>query len=550
MLFFSRNKPLALVAVVAFSVAATASHAQDTLLGAPSQQPMVDEPITVEPGQALNESISSDQPEIAGTAIETVSAEAAGLVGAQATGLPTNMWAGTSGPAALAAVDSAQPSELWRVNALLRRVLVSGAVPPEKADGLLARRAAALLRFGAAEEAASLAGVAGTAADPGLRRVGAEADLIIGRGDAICKSTAVLPENLPAQDPDGFWTTLRGYCLAKSGDPLAAVAIGAMREIGGVDPIDAELLEAIVDKGLRDYVTTPPADQLTPLRIAMLRALGRPVGELVDGAPLPMLAGLFALESTPARGAVLAAERLEAAGSISTETLVELYVLHADEIGDGPVGARARAVRDALKVNDAKAVGSVLLKSAEDGGVEAFTTRARALAPVAAKLPASAANGLGAEAYAIRDSLLLDGRIRAAGRWSDAQGPRSPLDTADTNALFAIADAAWPGIWQREWGDALRARAVEGDENARRALGALAGFEIGPGPELPSEGPLAAAREGRVAEAVFGIAAAMSAESPPSARSLDTMIRTLRAAGLDADARAIAIEVMLKARWR
>ena len=544
-MFSSKNK-FALI----LCFAAGSAFAQDTTFGLPSATELPNEPITVEPGQGLLNNGPVVDTGISATEIGAATTQAAGLVAAQRTGIPETMWQGTSGPAAIAAVDSAEPSELWRVNALIRRALVAGAIPPEDADGLLARRAAALLRFGAAEEAASLAGVAGTAANPELRRVGAEADLIIGRGDAICKSTAILPENLPATDPDGFWTSLRGFCLAKSGDPLAAVAIAAMREVGGVDATDAELLEAMVDKGLAEYIDTPPGAELTPLRIAMLRALGRPVGELVDTAPLKMLAGLFALESTPARSAVLAAERLEAAGSISTEALVDLYVRNADGLGDDAVGQRAKSVRDAIQSNDAASIGGFLIKTAEVQGAESFTRMARAFAPLAAQLPPSAANGMGAAGYAIRDSLLLDGRIRAAGRWSDAQGPRSLLDTADTNALFAIADAAWPGQWQREWGDALRGRALEGDENARRALGALAGFEIGPGPKLPSEGYLAAALEGRVAEAIFGGADAISNDNPPSARTIDTLIRALRAGGLDSDARAIAIEAMLKARWR
>ena len=543
-MFFSKSKLAVFLCFVA-----TPGLAQETVLGLPTAQPLANEPITVEPGQGLLDSGSVDEG-IAATEIGTATPEAAGLVGAIASGLPETMWQGTSGAAALAAVDTARPSSLWRVNALIRRALVSGALPPEDAEGLLTRRAAALLRFGAAEEAASLAGVAGSAANLELRRVGAEADLIIGRGDAICKSTAILPKNLPTEDPDKFWTTLRGFCLAKSGDPLAAVAIAAMREVGGVDPQDAELLEAMVDEGLADFIPTPRGEDLTPLRIAILRALGRPVGELVEAAPLNMLAGLFALESTPPRAAVIAAERLEAAGSLSTKALVDLYVLNADQLGNDAVGARAKSVRDAIAKSDAASIGNFLIQTAQTQGAESYTRMARALAPLAATLPPSAANGMGAAGYAIRDALLLDGQIRAAGQWSDAQGPRSLLDTADTNALFAIADPAWPGIWQREWGDALRQRARDGDENARRALGALAGLKIGPGPDLPNEDYLAAGREGRIAEAIFGASAAISAENPPTARTIDKMIRALDAGGLSGDARAIAIEAILKARWQ
>ena len=197
-----------------------------------------------------------------------------------------------------------------------------------------------------------------------LKRVGAEADLIIGREDQLCKSGVADPDKTPKDDPDGFWATLRGYCLARSGDPLAAVAIAAMQEIGKVDPEDAALLEAIVDKDLAEYIPNPAAEKLTPLRIAMLRRLGRSVGLMADRAPLSMIAGLFALESTTPKGAVQAAERLEAAGSISTKTLVDLYIRHADALGDGALGQRAKAVRDALKAPDANRIGNLLLSTA------------------------------------------------------------------------------------------------------------------------------------------------------------------------------------------
>lgn len=542
------SSPLSKALFVAAAAIALPAHAQETALGAPSAVPLPNEPITVGPSESLVRSEGFGE-SIAAAPIDAPSSGAAGLVGAGQIGLPTDMWRGTDGARAISLIDAAQPSNLWRANALLRRTMIAGAEPPENAEGLLARRAAALLRFGAPEEAASLAGAAGADADLGLRRVGTEADLIIGREDALCKSGVADPDTAPEDDPEGFWATLRGYCLARSGDPLAAVAIAAMQEIGKVDPDDAALLEAIVDKELAEYIPNPAAEKLTPLRIAMLRRLGRSVGLMADRAPLSMIAGLFALESTSPKGAVQAAERLEAAGSISTKTLVDLYIRHADALGNDALGQRAKAVRDALKSPDAGRIGNLLLSTAQTQGAETFTRLARALAPVAATLPPETAQGLGPAAYAIRDSLLLGGKIAAAGRWSDAQGPRAPADQADTNALFAVADATWPGGWQREWGDLLRQRASQGDENARRSLAALAGFEIGPGPRLPNEGFLKAAREGRTAEAIFGAMQEIGMNAPASARSLDTTIRALRAVNLDADARAIAIEVMLKARW-
>ena len=543
----SRGAPTArraLALSVTLGWLASPALAQQVPLGQPSAIPVADEPITVAPTPGLRAPDGFGVP-IDGTSLDAPSAEAAGLLGTQALGLPADMWTGSTAADALAAVRGVEPTWLWRVNALLRRTLVAGALPPEGADGLLAERAAALLRFGAAEDAAKLTGAAGNIDADALRRASAEADLLIGREKEVCDRLALLK----GEDVDGFLATLRGYCLARAGDPLAPVAVAAMRELGRVDPLDAELLEAIVDESLREYVATPPAQELTPIRIAMLRRLGRSVSTMADQAPLKMLAGLYALESTSPDAAVKAAERLEAAGSIPTRTLVELYALHVDDLNDPVLRERAATVSEMLEQPDARRIGAALLKAARERGPQAFARMARLLAPVAATLPASDAGGLGPEGYAIRDALLLSGKIAQAGRWSDAQGPKPPADEADSAALLAIADRNWPGGWRREWGDALRDRARQGDENARRALGALAGFGIGPGPELPSEGYLGAAREGRVAEAIFGVASALNAEKPPSARTLDTTIRALRDAGLEADARAVAIEAMLLGRW-
>lgn len=524
------------------------SVVETTVLGAPSTVELPNEPITVAPTTGLRDDSGFGE-SIAAAPIDAPSSAAAGLVGAGELGLQPDMWRGTDAKTAIAAVNAAQPSHLWRVNALLRRALIAGAEPPDNADDLLAARASALLRFGAAEDAASLLSAAGADADLALKRTGAEADLLIGREDSLCKSGLADADTAPEDDPDGFWATLRGYCLARSGGPLAAVAIEAMRELGNVNPDDAALLEAIVDEDLAEFIPNPPASNLTPMRIAMLRRLGRTVETMAETAPLATIAGLYALESTSPEGAVRAAERLEAAGTISTKRLVDLYIRHADALEGSALGRRAIFIRDALKAPEARSMGEFLAQTARQDGADAFTQVARALAPVAATLPPEQAQGIGPAAYAIRDALLLGGKILEAGRWADAQGPRVGLELADNNALFAIADANWPGGWLREWGDELRGRAAAGDENARRTLAALAGFKIGPAPRLKIEGFLEAADNDRVAETVFLSMSALDSERPVSAKTLDSVIRALIAVGLRDDARAIAIEAMLKSRW-
>jgi hypothetical protein len=538
--------------LIAALLTGTAFPAVAQTLGLPTTIESPGEPVTVEPTtiEPLTGAASgSFDEEIGSTSLDAPSVEAAGLAGAGALGLPADMWDGTGPEKAFALVEDARPTKLYSVNRLVRRALVAGATPPEGADGLLAARAQALIRFGAAEEASSLAGAAGRDLDDDLRRTRSEAALIVGRDEILCDKDILDPAAPLAEDTDNFWVTLRAYCLAQTGDPLAPVAINAMVELGSVDPVDAPLLEALVDESLIDFIPVPHASMLTPLRIAMLRSLGRANQPFVQSAPLPMIAGLFALESTGSKGALIAAERLEAVGAIETKTLRDLYISLADDV-DGAIGARAKAVRDADKSPDARAMGNALIASARSDGTGGFSQLGRVMAPFAARLPAADAAGLGAAGYALRDSMLLGEFVREASAWSAAQGAQSPTERADVAAVLAIADPTRAGDWTRAYGDALRERTRGGDEHARRALASLAGFDIALRPNLPIDGYLKAAEDGKTAETVLSAAAAIGKEDPPTARTLDTLIRALRAVGLTEDARRIAIEAMLTERWR
>ena len=545
----SRTTDPMLRAALAVLLCTGAAHAQEFQLGLPSAVQDDAEPVTVAPSEGYGSVGSGFGSDIDSVSLEAPSVEAAGLAGAGTLGLGQGMWGTTPGPRAIALIDGVTPTALHSVNRLVRRVLVAGATPPEDSDGLLAARARALTRFGAAEEAASLAGAAGS--DPGLplRRARAEAALIVGRDETLCE-TQVLGGSQPvAQESDRFWPALRAYCLARTGDPLAAVAVNAMVELGSVDPTDAPLLEALIDESLIDYVPVPHASSLTPLRVAMLRSMGRANRPAIDSAPLPAVAGLFALESTGARGALVAAERLEAVGAIDTKILRELYDSYADDV-DGPLGARAKAVRAARTEPDARAIGDALLAAARTSGPGGFAQLARVLAPAAAKVAPRAAADLGAAGYALRDAMLLGGFAAEAGAWSDAQGTKTPAEQADIAAVMAVADPARAGGWTREHGDALRLRTRGGDEHARRALASLAGLGIALRPSIPEEGFVKDAREGRTAEAVLRAAKAIGREDPPTARTLDRLIRALRDIGLEKEARAIAIEAMIAERWR
>ena len=502
-----------------------------------------EEPITVEPLARTRPTSFAD--DIGATTLAAPSQDAIGLAASRSLGLGPAMWGDTSGDQALVRVRAVEPSRYASVNKLVRRALIASAPPPQEVEGLLAARAEALMRFGAAEEAASLATSVGSESDPRLAKVAASAALVVGRDEQLCNADAIQREADPR-----FWDTVRAYCLATSEDPLAGAAIGAISELGSLEADDILLLESMLDETLAELVTLPSAEQLDAPRIAMLRRLGR-ASSIVEFAPLPMIAGLFSLESTGARGALVAAEKLEAAGAIETETLRSLYISLADELDDSTeLGVRARLTQAAFDDPDADAIGEALLSASSSQQIGGFAQLARILAPAAAKLPDSAARGRGATGYAIRDALLIGGFADEAAQWTEMQALTSPIETADAQALLAIADPNWDGSWQRSWGDTLRERAGNGDEHARRVLGALAGFSIAPRPRIDNEPLLETAEAGRIAETVLALAPFVAGEPSISARRLDIVIRSLRASGLTDDARLIALEAMVSARWR
>ena len=91
-MYFSRNK---FCVTLLLSLLCGAANAQDSGLGLPSTAPLPNEPITVEPGEAVRDSRPVNDG-VTGAEIGTASAQAAGLVGAQLTGLPETMWQGST----------------------------------------------------------------------------------------------------------------------------------------------------------------------------------------------------------------------------------------------------------------------------------------------------------------------------------------------------------------------------------------------------------------------------------------------------------------------
>ncbi|MDD2866955.1 hypothetical protein [Neomegalonema sp.] len=484
-----------------------------------------------------------------GEGLAAPSAEGAGLAGAFELGLPQDMWRGSDPDAAEEALKGLRPTPYQAANGVLQRFLVATAPPPPGAEGVAALRARALLDLGAPDAAARLADLARSAKDPAAERAGAEAALIAGRDAVYCSVAHNAVESAArTQDLDGFWIGMRAYCLAREGNPMAAVAVSAMRERGRLDPLTAQLIEAVLDKGMKPFVQLPPADGLDPLRLAALRLLEiPPPAEGARIAPLALLPAYLASPSAEPEAKIVAAERLEAAGAVSTSELVAAYERYGVQPGGGAF-ARARAVLAAAQgVLDPGAVAEALVRASRDAGPQGFASLARSFAPfLASAAPGSMPPEL---AFAARDSLLMAGDAEAARRWTPFLPSATPVERADAAALLLLTDPAPQPPLSPEDRAALETRAREGDRSTRLILMALEGLDPNGriGPAAPY---VQAAHAGRQAEASLGALKALAAEGADlRPETLAQVMRALSLSGLGADARRIAAEAALLTRW-
>lgn len=485
-----------------------------------------------------------------GLSLAAPSADGAGLAGAFDLGLPQDMWSGSDPDSAENALKGLRPTPYQAANSLLQRFLIATAPPPPGAEGVAALRARALLDLGAPDAAARLADLARSAKDPDAERAGAEAALIAGRDAVYCSVAHNAVESAAkTADVDGFWIGMRAYCLAREGNPVAAVAVAAMRERGRLDPLTGQLIEAILDKGMKPFVQIPPPNELTPLRLAALRQLEiAPPGEGARLAPLALLPAYLAAPSAEPEAKIVAAERLEAAGAVSTSELVAAYERFGGQPGGGGF-ARARAVLAAAQgVLDPGAMAETMARTARDSGPQGFATLARSFAPfLASAVPGAMPPEL---VFAARDSLLIAGDAEAARRWTPFLPNATPIERADAAALLILTDPALPAAsLSAEHRAALEERARTGDQSSRYVLMALEG--LNPQGRIGTPAPyVQAAMAGREAEGALGALKALAVEGNGlRPETLAQAMRALALAGLEPDARRIAAEAALLKRW-
>jgi len=464
---------------------------------------------------------------------------------------------------------------------LARALMLSAADAPSGAAAgeFVAARVAGLVRLGAFDDALKLADLVpmGGAADE-LRRGTLEALLWSGDTARACEIARAQVRTTPTLP----WRKALVICQAIAGErDAAALSLALLREGAGED--DAPFLAA-AGALVGDAASAAPALD-DPYGFAASRAAEVTVAEADLASRGPAALRALALSSRQTVEVRLAAaERAAAMGALSPDELASAYTLPAftdDELAEpdpGP-GALGRALlfqaarREQLPERRAARLAGLFVESRDGPG---FGPMARATGvSLLSVAPDDQLVWFAADAV---PALIAAGRGEAAQAWSIALGERAARDPEARAARIAVGPLlaaagvgdAWSSARAAEW---WRAMPEGADANARMAavtavfiiLDSL-GLPVGPEgwavfTELPDRVVLEvpnvgiryamrdAARADRAGETALWALIAIGDGGPAGAEALTvgSVIRALRAVGLQEAAREIAYEALTEA---
>jgi hypothetical protein len=435
------------------------------------------------------------------------------------------------------------------------------------------------------------------------------ARLVPGRLEDETLSHVLLDTAFEAYDNSGACTLVRGQIAKFSGEywqkalifcqalanehNRAQLGLTMLREQGGADdPAFARLVGILGGdtKSKVDKLTAP-----TPLHLAMMRAARQNLPAELAGSSDPLVLRMVAAApNTTPEVRLVAAERAEAFGVLPAETLAEFYdgvTLTAEQIASAlslaekdqsPRGRAAihRAVKtQAIGAGRAETLQRAWRMARERGG---YATSVRVNLPALLEIQPS--QDLMFFAVDAARALLLAGRLDEARGWYALVRTHG----ASGNELAATAEALlWPLFW---FTDAEQRKADQDNIGARfdawrkaqeridaaglsrrSALLATLLVSTGARPDAKFIDPLLAGNSGQervampnmglwiglgsaleaghVGETALFVLAALGTEGAAGAapQTVALALDALRAANLDADARALAVETAIAA---
>lgn len=561
---------LAFVTAPAFAQAPVRLTAPIQLSPPPAPEtapPAVTPPATPGPGGITIESIGE------------IDADSAGLIGPGDGGFGVAMWAGTSRVLAEALLPRLTPQASRTGRDLARRLLLSSATPPAgpATMSLVGLRAGRLVALGDRAAASALA-----ATLPRDQRDANVARLAIDNRLAENDISGACAEAGSARLTSVYGQQVAVFCQLVDGQPeIAGLGLTLLREQGASDPAFTALATRMSGA---DVPVNIPGDA-TPLTLAMLRASDTPMPDWFIAAATPdVLAAIAASPNASTRQRLDAAWRGATVGATDSDALTALFqsldggdvaVAGADPAAVTLAAGWIAAVGQTVPAGRAEALSQYALAANAEGvaGIAAYLsasllaevapsadlawfagTAARAwlaagqperAVPWAAQARAGAAVDPDAAAAAISLAPLM----RLAFKADPASGRSLPWDTdvftqwltlqpepvaLRGSFLLALLGAVGEPVTTTEWS------ALAIDDFTFDGAAPPANYW------LPMQ---AAAAAGRVAETAL-LALLVLGDVPLAAHSpvtLHGVISALNAIGLEADARAMAVEAAIAA---
>ena len=318
---------------------------------------------------------------------------------------------------------------------LMRRLLLSNATAPQgPSDGpsLIALRVSGLMAMGDMEAVESLLAVAPVHLDDeALLRAQVNNLFLVNDSAGACPNirTAI------RKSQDIFWQKGLIFCQALSGEhDRAVLGVDLMREQGmDADSVFFKLVGSLLGEweGKIDSLSDPTALQLAIARAGNLRL----PGDVTQTRNPALLAAIAISPNADPEIRLAAAEKAESAGTLSTESLRQIYAsieftseelesaLTTAEAIDGPRG-RALLLRTAQVQDVPTAQAEVLLAflaSARDSGL--YETAAYVIAPTLVEMaPAAELIWFAEEAGRV---LIFTGALEQAMGWYDLAAQES-----------------------------------------------------------------------------------------------------------------------------
>jgi len=443
---------------------------------------------------------------------------------------------------------------------LLRRALASRLDAPRGMDpvAFAALRASLLNRIGEGSAARALVQDVDSA-NYNTALATAAFDAYLATGDVLGMCPVARLKSTLRED--GEWNMVRAICAAYAGEARQAERdlqrILYYGEAPRIDALLAQRYAGAAGDGRRAVnVEWNDVEELTPWRFALSRAVGvdLPAG-LRDDAGIRYDIGDVLMPAVPLQERVAAADRAAERGVISSAAMVDLYSqLWADEIA-GDERARAVTLREAYVAQDPAARLAAMRELWGDGGNYG---RQVLTAYAAARLPVDEA--LIDDAPLIVASMLAAGLDRNAMRWG-----RAVPEGSEAWALLALAQPdrriqVSSGAVQ----DFMDEDASEAQRKSRFLVAGLAGLgrlEMDTATNLASRLGVNLTRESawsqridRAAELgnptlvalLAGLGMQGNGWDKMTARHLFHIVRSLRQAGLENEARMIAAEAVAR----